>query len=496
MSTRTAAPGPPEPRPPGPREAGAPGRGAPDPFAALLRLLARDAPAEELHRVLATAEEAHHPRLGELREAVLSALEVRALLSERRRREQELAALYETAQDLSSLRDVEAVLHAIVQRARQLLRTDAAYLMHHEQERRATRMRVTAGIRTERFKHTALDLGAGLGGLVAATCTPYATADYAADARFVHTIDDVVAAEGLVAILGVPLRLGEEVIGVLFAADRRERPFSREEVALLVSLADHAAVAIENASRFQEARAALEDLRRAHDVIRAHSEVLERAALVHERLAQVLVSGGRLPEVAAAVAEVLAVSLVVADPAGRPLACAGADAAGLLAGGAGTGEEGVVRPELLPRDDPAGSAAAGRATARLRGPDGRAVTRTPVLAGAEVLGSLLAVGRVLDEAEVRTLERAAVVTALVLVHARAVAEAEQRVRGEFVDDLLSLPHRDPDALRRRAAHLGLDLDRPHALAVARAAATERCVELAQVAAAAAAGQGLAGQHRG
>lgn len=43
--------------------------------------------------------------------------------------------MYETAGDLSSLRDVEKVLRAIVRRARQLLRTDAAYLTPSDEER-------------------------------------------------------------------------------------------------------------------------------------------------------------------------------------------------------------------------------------------------------------------------------------------------------------------------------------------------------------------------
>lgn len=458
-----------------------------DPFAELLALLARDAPAEELHHVLQQAEERGYPRLEELREAGLSALGVRTLLIERRRRERELAALYETAGDLSSLRDVEAVLQAIVQRARQLLGSDAAYLMQNDDERGTTRMRVTDGIGTARFKGAELDLGDGLGGLVAATCTPYATADYAADARFVHTIDDVVSGEGLVAILGVPLRLREEVIGVLFAANRHERPFSREEVALLISLADHAAIAIENASLFQDVGVALEELREANSLIRAHSESVERAAALHERLAEVMLTGGRLPEVARAVADVLAVTLLVVDGGGRLLVAVGPQAAHLAPGD----ELQEAYRELVADQGPA------RGTTSRDGPDSTPVSLTPVYAGSDVLGTVMAVGRRLDAAEVRTLERAAVVTALVLVQARAVEEAEQRVRGEIVDDLLSVPQRDPEALLRRAAHLGIDLDRPYVVAVARPAHDGGTAEVVRACAVALAGDGgLSGQRRG
>ena len=73
----------------------------------LLALLAEEAPLEQFHDLL--AEQAlltSSPDAAELSGAVRSALGVRALLASRRRREQELSALYETAGDLSSLRDL------------------------------------------------------------------------------------------------------------------------------------------------------------------------------------------------------------------------------------------------------------------------------------------------------------------------------------------------------------------------------------------------------
>ncbi|MCC3264165.1 hypothetical protein LLE87_38995, partial [Paenibacillus polymyxa] len=68
-------------------------------------------------------------------------------------------------------------------------------------------MRVTDGTVSARFQALRLPMGAGLGGLVAQTAAPYATADYFADGRFRHTVEinDGVRDEGLVAILGVPL---------------------------------------------------------------------------------------------------------------------------------------------------------------------------------------------------------------------------------------------------------------------------------------------------
>ena len=447
------------------------GSGAAATLARLLALLADEAPLEELHALL--AEQAllppTSPDAAELAGAVRSALSVRDLLASRRRREQELSALYETAGDLSSLRDLEAVLQAIVRRARQLLDTDAAYLMLHDEARQLTFMRVTDGIRTDAFKNAQLQLGAGLGGLVAATCRPYATAEYASDERLENRIDEIVGGEGLVAILGVPLRRGPRVIGVLFAANRRQRPFSRDETVLLTSLADHAAIAIENASLFQELRVALDELRQANRLVQQNSELVERAAAVHERLNGVMLTGGGLPEIADAVVQVLGGDLAVLDASGRVVHAVGdAERTAALVEALSADP---VRPE--PADGPdERRTAVRRAVPR----DGEQVpvTVVPVFAGAEPLGRVLLAGRSLDDVEVRILERAAVVTALLLLRERSIAEAEQRTRGELIDDLVALPQRDPEGVQRRAAHLGLDLRTPYVVVVARPADPDRC----------------------
>ena len=440
----------------------------------LLGLLAVEAPLEDFHAVL--ADPALTSSAGDaqpLRDAVRDALRVRSLLAARRRREQELSALYETAGDLSSLRDLEAVLQAIVRRARQLLDTDAAYLMLHDESRQLTSMRVTDGIRTDAFKATQLQLGAGLGGLVAATCEPYATADYTSDERLQHRIDDIVAGEGLVAILGVPLRRRTSVIGVLFAANRRQRPFSRDETALLTSLADHAAIALENAALFSEVQSALDELRQANELVHRHSEQVERATAMHERLHTVMLSGGGLTGVARVAEELLRGDVAVVDASGRTVVVVGDAARTEAVLELLTAEHGAL-PGCVGEDGDGASPAMLRHTVSHDGPAGTPVTLVPVHAGAEALGTVLFVGRALDDVEVRLLERAAVVTALLLLHERSVAEAEQHVRGELMDDLVALPQRDPQALHRRAAHLGLDLRTPYVVVVARPTDGDAC----------------------
>jgi sugar diacid utilization regulator len=420
--------------------------------ASYLDLLARRAPAAEYDLPLrhAEAEGAGAEELAALGRVRAKALRVRAELEGRRRREAELTALFETANDLAALRDLDSVLQAIVDRARSLLGTDVSYLSLNDPPAGDTYIRVTAGSVSARFQRLRLGMGEGLGGLVAQTALPYVTDSYFGDARFQHTnpIDTAVHDEGLVAILGVPLVLGSNVIGVLYAADRRARIFEREQISLLSSLATHAAIAIDTANHLQETRAALADLAAANEIIRSHSVVVERASEVHDRLTKLVLRGGGVREVAALLAEILSGTVRVIE--GDDLAGSGS--------GESAADPGLAEAVALSRE---------YGHAVRHGDDWVAAFS----AAEETWGALVLGGHPrLDPMDQRTLERAAMVTSLLLLSRRSAAEAEQRVRGELLDDLLDAPDRDPRLLRARAARLGADLDAPHTVL---AAALER-----------------------
>lgn len=440
----------------------------------LLDLLAQDAPAEHFARPAAAARAAgaSAAELTAIDESTQTALRVRRTLNQHQRREAELTALFDTAGDLAALRDLDAVLRAIVHRAKLLLRTDVAYLSLNDPPAGDTYMRVTDGSVSAAFQNLRLGMGEGLGGLVAQTARPYATGDYEVDPRFQHTvpIDSAVLEEGLHAILGVPLRQGTHVIGVLFAADRTARAFTPDEGALLSSLADHAAIAIDSARRMEETRAALVDLNEASQTIHAHSEALRRAEDAHDRLTDLVLRGGDFTEVATAIGALLNGGTLIHDADGTELARVDAD----------------------PRTPPAKAVAASRTSGRAVLLDGTWVCA--VLAGPELLGSIALTDHPdLGEADRRLFERAGVVTALLLLLRRSAAEAEDRVRGELLGDLLSLSG-TPGRLSARARRLDVDLALPHAVFIAHSETASRQLLLSCAARAARTRHGLSGLH--
>jgi len=128
-----------------------------------LELLAREAAPVEFEGPLVAARSAGVPaaQLAELEDVKVVALRVRALLERRRRREEELSGLFDTASDLAGLRDLDAVLRAIVHRARTLLHADISYMTLNDPQRGDTYMRVTDGSVSAKFQQLRLPPGSG-----------------------------------------------------------------------------------------------------------------------------------------------------------------------------------------------------------------------------------------------------------------------------------------------------------------------------------------------
>ncbi|MEU5871002.1 GAF domain-containing protein [Glycomyces sp. NPDC047369] len=421
--------------------------------AALLRLIgliAADASDDELAapaRDLKKGSRASAAAVAAVEEATASVRRLRGTLAQRRRREAELAALFDTAGDLAALRNLDSVLRAIVHRARTLLAADLSYIALRDPDAGDTYMRVTDGSVSAKFQLLRLGMGEGLGGLVAETALPYASTDYRVDPRFNHTdrIDSAVTEEGVHGIVGVPMRVGEQVIGVLFAADRAPRGFAPDDVAMLVSLANHAAVAIESVRQLEEARQALRERSRAAETSARLNGALRRAADAHDRLTGLVLSGGDVGDLASQTAELFAGPIGIYDAEGTELARAGDGAVRFVA-------EGVDGSQ------------ASRSAVLAEG-----LWVCAVMAGPEPLGSIVLGGRAdLAEADRQLFERASLVTALLLLLRRSVADAEDLVRGELLDDLLTDAGRrrsGGSSLRLRAGKLGIDLARPHVVLV-------------------------------
>ncbi|MGI5444229.1 helix-turn-helix domain-containing protein [Streptomyces sp. CA-243310] len=418
---------------------------------AVLELLVAEAPQSAYDALLLDAREAgaDGEELARLTRAVDLSRSVRRNARRREQREAALTALVDTAHDLTSPYDIDGLLRLITRRARRLLGFDMAWLS-------LSRPDGSAYVRTSEGETTALNVGLelgtgrGLGSIAQDRRSPVWSADYLNDDAIVHApgIDAVVRAEGLHAIIAVPLRLGDSTLGALYGADRAVRRFGPDEIGMLLSLADLAAVAIEKARLLEQTRDEVHEL----EVFGSRTNTaLTRVRYLwecHARLAGLVLDGAGLPTLARATADALDGVLQVRDPGGRPL---------------------TVTGELPDLDEAAVTKAALQALTDRR-PVGLPgdVWLAPVLAGAEDLGVLLlSASAPLVEEDVRLLQLAAQSVASLMLIQRGTAAAEGPVHEELLADLLERPHSVGLHLPDRTRRLGLDLDRPHVVVVAR-----------------------------
>ncbi len=361
---------------------------------------------------------------------------LREVVAEHVRREAELEELYGAAHDLTRIRDVDHALRTVCERTKRLMGCDAAYLSHRIDEEWFA-VRAWSGKLSPGFLGTRVRVGEGVGGAVAATRQPVQVEDYTQAAGIEHNdyLDRQVGAEDLHTLLGVPLEFDGRLLGLLFAARRDKHLFTDAEVALMTSLAAHAAVALNNAQLFEAQKQAMAALERSTLLLQAQKAAIEASVQVHERLTQVLLRGEGVGPIAAVVGETFDMPVTILDADDNILA-----------------QHGWCPPDppFTPpiREALDHSRRTGRPV-RADGPDGRLWYVDTAAAGTTVLGTvLLTADRELTDTELRTFERAAQTVSVSRLADAAIAEADIRASGELVRRLIDPRRSSPEELDR------------------------------------------------
>ncbi|MER7148520.1 MULTISPECIES: helix-turn-helix domain-containing protein [Streptomyces] len=418
----------------------------------VLELLAQDAPQHRFDELVQRARRAGAAAddVRRLERAVHLVEEVQNARDSRRRRENGLAELVETARELTVPHDLESLLRLVAQRVKRLLNLDMTCvalqdahqdLYIHTCEGSTTALVIGHPIRDSR----------GLGQRALMSGAPLWTADYLGDDSIAHSLasDAVVRAEGVRALLAVPLRNGGSSIGVLYATMRTVRHFTPEEISLVDSFAALATVAIERADRLDRASNEVSELELDRFRTRTRLVRLQQLSEAHSSTMDLLLSGADLDTVAKAMGDALDGALQLRDTSGH-----------FLAGSA----------ELPDLDEDALAAATLDAHTYRRPVAASGTTWVaPVTAGAEELGTLvLCPATALVGGDEWLLQLTAHAFAIQLLLQRSAAVAEGSVRDDLFNELLTTGHSGQNELKvQGAGRLGVDLEVPHVLLVVR-----------------------------
>jgi len=168
------------------------------------------------------------------------------LLSEANQRAEEAQALIQTARSVSASLDQETVLKLIAERAKDLLQADGSRIHLHDPDADVLRCVIALDEASEAFQAIELKPGEGLVGHVMESGVPLLANHPFDDPRGMQvpgTPD-----EESETLIMTPLKVRQRTMGVMVV--RRistERPFSQNDLEILIALAAQAAVALENA---------------------------------------------------------------------------------------------------------------------------------------------------------------------------------------------------------------------------------------------------------
>ena len=222
-------------------------------------------------------------RLTPLANVAAVALENARLIEASQRQAQQLEALVQVAGDISGLRDLDTLLHQIVEWAIQLLDGSAGSLFLLRPEQDILEETVIIGEANVQPGATR-QRGQGLTGKVWETGQPLIVEDYG---EWPGRVEQPVDMRGMT-VLAVPVQSGDQFLGVLAVdAPRQRRRFSAADATLLGQLATQAAIAIQNsrlfeasqrqAQRLQVLAEITRDLTALHDLDQLLSTIVERA---------------------------------------------------------------------------------------------------------------------------------------------------------------------------------------------------------------------------
>lgn len=357
-----------------------------------------------------------------------------------------IGAFDKVAADILSSLELDVTLLSVLNAVTSTTGADIAGILLADETEETLRMQACTGHRTIATARLVVHRGQGVAGKVFAEGRPLRIDDYQADAAISRDFASIAQADGTRAALGAPMTVRGRAIGVAMSWRREPAAYTNADMQAITTLANLAAIAVENARLYESQRRTVATLEEANRRLETQNEGLRRATEVHDHLMRLVLEGVVLGEVVEGVARMLDADVVMVDAGSRVMAASGAAGAAL-------------QPRMAARMKSPPSAATD---------DGRLLVRDIVVGGERfgVLGVALRHPRAPLDAVL--VEQATIMCALELMRERAVLEARTRVRGDFLWDLLDDKLADPAEALVWARALRLELPERVRVALIRA----------------------------
>lgn len=177
------------------------------------------------------------------------------LFGESQRQMRAMVALAETARVVSASLDLDDVLSRILSQTLKTVDVEAASLAVIDESTGALEFKFTMGERATEMLGIRLEKGEGIAGWVVENDEPTIVPDVKEDPRFFSEVDQRIGFETS-SIACVPIKVHDQVIGVLEALNPHRGKFEPAILEILMGIAGMAGTAIQHARLFAETQAA------------------------------------------------------------------------------------------------------------------------------------------------------------------------------------------------------------------------------------------------
>ncbi|MCM8779820.1 MAG: GAF domain-containing sensor histidine kinase [Candidatus Omnitrophica bacterium] len=167
------------------------------------------------------------------------------------RRLYDLTAAYNIGKEASSFFDLRKCLRILTDRIADLMSVEIISLMLMDKDSGALVVKLAKGLDKQIIRETKVKVGESIAGWIAKTGEPLLIKDITKDKRFPYWGGKYYTNS----LLSVPLKIRDKVIGVINVNNKVTREvFKEEDLAVLKTIAELAAVAVENARLHEDAR--------------------------------------------------------------------------------------------------------------------------------------------------------------------------------------------------------------------------------------------------
>ena len=178
----------------------------------------------------------------------------------------ELSLLNKASQAVSSFLELDKVFETVLEEVRSLMAVTGTTIWLTDLSTGELICQKATGSPGASIQGLRLPEGQGIAGWVASNNKSLVVSDTINDSRHFKGVD-LMTGTSIRSILGVPIRLKKEAIGVLQVVDTNPGRFDPNHVSLLEALAGSMAISIENARLYQQAQKEMDSRKRAEELL-------------------------------------------------------------------------------------------------------------------------------------------------------------------------------------------------------------------------------------